>query len=156
MGKKWRRFWVQHILWSSKILFCFEWRLNFFFEMVIFPAFFSTLPSVVKIANIVRLNVELHNVVATLLNTVNFNVYVHKVVSTLISRCATSLHHINLKTTLNQRWNVCWEIKKSSISKINVACPNNNLLSWILAYSKPSHIYNPWHIQNPGIFKVWR
>ena len=31
MGKKWKKFWVQHILWSSKILFCFESRLYIFF-----------------------------------------------------------------------------------------------------------------------------
>ena len=79
----------------------------------------STLPNVVKInvendnvvsmlLNVVEFNVEKHNVVSTLLYIVNFNVDIHNVVSTLIWRCATSQRHINLKTTLNRRWNVCW------------------------------------------------
>ena len=62
----------------------------------------STLPNVVKI------DVENHNVVSTLSNVVQFNVDVRNVASTLIWRCATSWRHINLKTTLNRRWNVCW------------------------------------------------
>ena len=53
-------------------------------------------------------NVEKHNVILTLFNVVNFNVDVHNVVSTLIWLCATSLCHVNLKTTLNRRWNVWW------------------------------------------------
>ena len=80
----------------------------------------STLPNVVKIdvendnvvstlSNIVQFNVEKHNVVSTLFNVVNFNVDVHNVVSTLISLCATPRRHINLKTTLKRRWNVCWD-----------------------------------------------
>ena len=78
----------------------------------------STLPNAVRmevendnlvlmLPNVVQFNVEIHNVVSTLLNVVNFNVVVHNVVSTLIWRCATSRRHINLKTTLNRRWNVC-------------------------------------------------
>ena len=79
----------------------------------------SKLPSVVKIdvendsvvstlSNVVQLNVEIHHVVSTLLDVVNFNNDVHNIVSTLSWRCATSLRHINLKTTLNRPWNVCW------------------------------------------------
>ena len=79
----------------------------------------SKLPSVVKIdvendsvvstlPNVVQLNVEIHHVVSTLLDVVNFNNDVHNIVSTLSWRCATSLRHINLKTTLNRPWNVCW------------------------------------------------
>ena len=49
-----------------------------------------TLPNVVKIV------IEKGNIHKT---------DVHKVVSTIIWRCATSPHHINLKTTLKQRWN---------------------------------------------------
>ena len=48
MGKKWRRFWVQHILWSSKILFVFESRLKFFFQMVIFAMLFRHCPTLWK------------------------------------------------------------------------------------------------------------
>ena len=81
----------------------------------------STLPNVVKIdvendnvvltlSNVVQFNIEIHNVVSTLLNVVNFNVAVRNVVSTLIWRCTTSRRHINLKTTLNRRWMVCWVI----------------------------------------------
>ena len=80
----------------------------------------STLPNVVKIdvendnvvstlSNVVQFNVEIHNVVSTLLNVVDFNIDVSNVVSTLIWRCVTSRRHINLKTTLNRRWNVCWD-----------------------------------------------
>ena len=75
-----------------------------------------TLPNVVKIdvenenvastlPNVVHFNVEKHNVVSTLFYVVNFNVDIHNVVSTLIWCCATSRGHINLKTTLNRRWN---------------------------------------------------
>ena len=45
---------------------------------------------------------------ATLFRRCNFNVDIHNVVSTLIWRCAMSRCHINLKTRLNRRWNVCW------------------------------------------------
>ena len=82
----------------------------------------STLPNVVKI------DVENDNVVSTLPNVVqfkveidnvvNFNVDVHNVVSTLIWRCVTSRRHINLKSTLNWRWNVCWGAIKTIINKL--------------------------------------
>ena len=39
----------------------------------------------------------------------NDNVEVHNVVSMLKRRCTTSRRHINLKTTLKRRWNVCWD-----------------------------------------------
>ena len=79
-----------------------------------------TLPNVVKIdvendsvvstlSNVVQFNFDVHNVVSTLLKIVNYNFDVHNVVSTLIWRCTTSRRHINLKTTLNRRWNACWE-----------------------------------------------
>ena len=89
----------------------------------------STLPNVVKIdvengnvvltlSNIVQFNVEIHNVVSTFLNIVNFNVDVHHVVSTSIWRCVTSRRHINLKSTLNWRWNLCWGAIKTIINKL--------------------------------------
>ena len=78
----------------------------------------STLPNVVKIdvetevistlSNVVQFNVEIHDVLSMLLNVANYNVDVHNVVSTLIWRCVASRRHINLKTTLNRLWNVCW------------------------------------------------
>ena len=61
------------------------------------------------LSNVVQFNVEKHNVVSTLFFVVNFNIDIHNVVLTLIWRCATSRRHINLKTTLNRRLNVCWE-----------------------------------------------
>ena len=36
--------------------------------------------------------------------------FVQNVISTLIWNCATSQRHINLKTTLKRRWNVCWVV----------------------------------------------
>ena len=80
----------------------------------------STLPNVLKIdiendnvfstlSNVVQFNVEIDNVVSTLLDVANFKVDIRNAVPTLIWRCATSRSHINLKATLNRRWNVCWE-----------------------------------------------
>ena len=76
----------------------------------------STLPNDVKVDvendNVVSMlsnfNVEIQNVVSILLNVLNYNIDVHNVVSTVILRCATSRRQINLKTTLNRRWNICW------------------------------------------------
>ena len=79
----------------------------------------STLPNDVKIdvendnvvsmlSNFVQFNIEIQNVVSILLNVLNNNIDVHNVVSTVILCCATSRRQINLKTTLNRRWNICW------------------------------------------------
>ena len=103
---------------AQKYYFVFELRLNFYSNGHICNVVL-TLPNIVKIdvendnvistlSKVVDFNVEKQNIVSTLFNVVNFNVDVHNVVSTLIWRCATSRCHINLKTTLNQRWNVCW------------------------------------------------
>ena len=75
-----------------KILFCFwlEVFYLFFSKWSFIHNVVLTLPNVVKIV------VEKGNIHKT---------DVHKVVSTIIWRCATSPHHINLKTTLKQRWN---------------------------------------------------
>ena len=83
---------------------------------------FSTLPNVVKsdvennnvvstLSDVVHINAETHNVDSTLFTIVNFNVEVHNIVSTLIWGCPTPWRHINLKTTLNRRWNVCWVVE---------------------------------------------
>ena len=81
------------------------------FEMIIFATLIRRCPTCVENDKVVsplpnvQFNVEIDNVVSTLLNVVNFNVDVHNVVSTLIWRCATSRC---LKATLDRRWNVFW------------------------------------------------
>ena len=118
MGKNEEKLWAQHILWSSKILFCFWIEAYIFFQMVIFATLIRRCPTLWKSTlkmttlNVVKFNAEKHNVVSTLLYVVNFNVDIHNVVSTLIWRCATLRRHINLKTTSNRRWNVCWVCSK--------------------------------------------
>ena len=99
MWKKWRKCWVQHIFWSSKLLFCFWIKVYFLLKNSNFVS---------KLSNVVQFYVEKRNVVSTLFNAVNFNVDLHNVALMLIWRCATSRRHINLKTMLNRRWNVCW------------------------------------------------
>ena len=104
---------------AQKHYFAFESRLIIFFSNGHIHKVVSTLPNVVKInfennnvvstlSNVVQYNVEIHNVVSTSLNIVNFNVDLHNVVSMLIWQCAASQCQINLKATLNRRWNVCW------------------------------------------------
>ena len=99
MGKNW--FWVQHIPWNSKILFCFWIKASSFLKWSYSQRCFDVVP------NVAQFNVEIHNVVSTFLNNVNFNVDVHNVVSMLIWRCVTLRRHISLKATMNRRWNVC-------------------------------------------------
>ena len=99
--RKWRRFWVQRILWSFKniILFLTQGLIFISFLNDHIQNIVSTLP------NAVQTYVENDNVLlklSTLLNVVNFNIHIHNVISTLIWRCVTSQLHINL--------NVCWFI----------------------------------------------
>ena len=119
MGKKWRKMLSPTYFLKFKNIILFLNRGLYFFSNGHIRNVVSTLPNVVKIdvendnvvstlSNVVQFNVEIHKVVSTLSNVVNFNVDVHNVVSTLIWRCATSWRHINLKTTMNWRWNVCW------------------------------------------------
>ena len=85
-----------------------------------FHNFVSTFAKVVKLdvenddvvsslSNVVHINVEIHIVHSTLFGVANSNIEIHNVVSTLIWCCPTSRCCINQKTTLKQRWNVCWE-----------------------------------------------
>ena len=113
LRKNWRRFWVQHIPWISKILFCFwiEAYYYFFFEMVIFATLFRRCPTLwkskLKTTTLFRRCLKLFN--STLKYTTLF-----QRCRMLIWRCATSRRHINLKATLNRRWNVCWVWRFSS------------------------------------------
>ena len=66
-----KKCWVQHILWSSKILFCLWIDAYIFFSSGHIRNVVSTLP------NVVQFNVEKHNVVSTLFYVVNFNVHIH-------------------------------------------------------------------------------
>ena len=122
--KKWRKFWAQCILLSSKILFHFwikAWFL-FFFQMVIFTTLWkSTLKMALFRRCLTLFKSTLFN--STLFNVVNFNVDVHNVISTLIWRCVTSRCHINPKTTLKRRWNVCWVMIHPEVP---IGCPKKD------------------------------
>ena len=119
MGKKWRKKLSPTYSLKFKTCILFLNRCLYFFSNGHIRNVVSTLPNVVKIdvendnvvstlSNVVQFNVEKHNVVSTLFYVISFKVDKHNVVSTLIWRCATSRRHVNLKTTLNRRWNVCW------------------------------------------------
>ena len=62
------------------------------------------------LSKLVSIKVEIDNVDSTLFNVESFNVDKYNFLSTLIWRCLTSQRHINLITTLKQRWNACWGI----------------------------------------------
>ena len=100
------------------------------------------------LANVNQFNVEIHNVVSKLLNVVNFNVDVHNIVSTLIWRCATSRRHINLKTTLNRRWNACWDVNCIMAFFILFKCVTLNHF-----YSITSPVLLPWLFTKSN--KLW-
>ena len=103
---------------------------------------------VLTLANVNQFNVEIHNVVSKLLNVVNFNVDVHNIVSTLIWRCATSRRHINLKTTLNRRWNACWDVTCIMAFFILFKCVTLNHF-----YSITSPVLLPWLFTKSN--KLW-
>ena len=115
----------------------FSWYFFVLFKSGHFHNVVSTFTNVVKLdvendnvvstlSNVVHVNVEIHNVDSTLFDVVHFNVEIHNVVSTLIWRCTTSWRRINQKTTLKQRWNVCWDTS-FTLWKINFG-----LKTWIL------------------------
>ena len=119
----------------------------------------STLANVVKIdiendnvvstlSNVNQFNAEIHKVVSKLLNVVNFNVDVRNIVSTLIWRCATSRRHINLKTTLNRRWNACWDVTCIMAFFILFNCVTLNHF-----YSITSPVLLPWLFTKSN--KLW-
>ena len=122
-----------------------------------------TLPNAVKIdlendnvvstlSNVVQFNVEIQNVVSVLLNLANYNVDVHNVVSTLIWRCTTSWRHINLKTTLNRRWNVCWVVK---FMERETATKFYSVLNIFLKVMKLQSFESVGVMKSPQMFKIY-
>ena len=57
--------------------------------------------------SVVNINVKIDSIDLTLFNMLNFNIEIHNFFSTLTWRCSMLQRHINLTTTLKQRWNVC-------------------------------------------------
>ena len=109
-GKNEEKYWIQHILWSSKILFCFWINacVFFFFKW----SYSQRCWSYSMLPNIVKIDVENNNIVSTLptlfsstlKNTtlfyvVNFNVDIHNVDLTLCN-VATSYQPENVEPTL--------------------------------------------------------
>ena len=91
----------------------------FFFRNGHFHNVASTFTNVVKLnvendnvasrlSSVFHINIEIQNVDSTLFDVVNSNVEKHNVVSALIWSCPVSGSRINQKTTLKQRWNICW------------------------------------------------
>ena len=74
-----------------------------------------------------------------LFDVANSNVEIRNVVSTLIWRCPTSRRRINQKTTLKQRWNVCWVMFNSNISNgvlsLSFAKRASLILMWIFSFT---------------------
>ena len=96
---------------------------------------------VLTFSNVVQFNIEKHNVVSSLFYVVNFHVDICNVVSTLIWRCGTSWRHINLKTTLNRRWNVCWVVSIIS-PPISVKSLSDRVCRMILVIIIQSRYYH--------------
>ena len=63
--------------------------------------------AVSTLSDVVNINVEIDNVDLKLFNVVSFNVDIHNVVSTLIWHCLMSQRHV-IQTTLRPRWKVSW------------------------------------------------
>ena len=113
----------------QKYYFVFESRLIFFFfQMVIFSTLFRRCPRSWKLTlKMTKLFWRCLTLFSSVLKNTTLlqpcsTLDIHSAVSTLIWRCTTSRHHINLKTTLNRRWNFCWE--SSTIDCIKF--PENN------------------------------
>ena len=128
------------------MLFAFFWKWSYL-------SLLSTFPNVVKLdvknynvvstlPNVIHNNVERDNVDSALLDVVNSNYDIHNVVSTLIKRCPTPLRHINLKTTLKQRWNVYWYGKQPSqlVSEVLQITVLRILQAYMKEILQPAHI----------------
>ena len=128
----------------QKYYFVFESRLIFFSNGYIRNVV-STLPNVVKfdaendnivstLSSVVQFNVEKTQ---CCFNVVNFNIDIHNVVSTLIWHCLTSRRHTTLTKTLRPCWKVSWvltnvarlhnfvkfvKLKKFVFSRITLNC----------------------------------
>ena len=108
-GVKWVRLWNSGYKFEFSV-FNLKWFFWFFLEMVAFTMLLRRWKRnvVLTLSNVVHVNVEIRKVDSTLSNVVNSNVKIQNVVSTLAWHCSTPWRRINQKTTLKQRWNVCW------------------------------------------------
>ena len=118
LGVKWRRLWNSSKNFELSV-FILKWYFFVPFRNGHLHNVASTFTNDVKLdvekcnvvstwPNVAHINLYIQYVDSTLLHVVNSNVEMRNVVSTLIWGCTTSLHHINQKITLKQRWNVCW------------------------------------------------
>ena len=134
MGKNEEKCWVQHILWSSKILFCFWIEAYIFFQMVIFATLFRRCPTLWK--STLKMTTLFRRCLVQRWKTQRcFNVVLRcKFQSWHTQRCfnvdltlcnvATSY---NIKTTLNRRWSVCCVLFIESNSQIKIPISINLL-----------------------------
>ena len=113
MGKNEKNFESNLYFEAQKYYFVFELRLNFFFKWSYSQRCENRRWKWQRCFDVVlRCSIQRWKTQRCfkLFYVVKFNVDVHNVVLTLIWRCAMSRRHINLKSnTLNRRWNVCWE-----------------------------------------------
>ena len=92
---KWRKFWAQRISWSSKILFVFKSRLNFYFlQMVIFATLFQRCPTLLK--STLKMTTLFWRCLTMFKSTLKW--------TTLIRVCSTLEISTLTYTTLFQRW----------------------------------------------------
>ena len=127
MGKNEEKCWVQHILWSSKILFCFWIEAYIFFQMVIFATLFRRCPTLWK-STLKETTLFRRCLVQRWKTQCCFNVvlrckfqrwHTQRCFNVDLTLCNVATSY-NIKTTLNRRWNVCCVLFIESNSQINI------------------------------------